>query len=924
MSRHKSINLAGLNNKTLRASLLTIFLLILPLYNNLVSSQLHQDDSTASPLSSFLLSSGGNSPTAEIDTDGFTIDESLSDSLADQFFAKEELLKESEELHDGGSSSSSSSSPSTGDHHDQAKPVFSKICPYGFFQCQNGECVSPKWRCDGHYDCDDYSDEFNCTSVDPDNHKSGTDSVPLKPPPPPPKPTGTYNDDSSELTFNSTEEPLLLCSTGLTIRGFWMKKRIYFDIVSMGVRPPKVEIPAITQAFSVFFDIFNLGDRPLTSPVTSSSPSSKQIDQGTSDTTSVRSRSTIVGVDMDSDTKEVFWVELGKNAGVFSTIIEDEQFVSRHRRQLINKNKVYVDAGLLSPEDIALDGIGKNFYVTDAGLPAIVVCTMKHSHCQMIIRDIHKPRAIIADSTTGWLTYTDWGDHPGIYLVTMDGKKRETLIDTEVVWPNGLAPDYQTNQLYWADARLSKIERVDLATRKRTVLLQEKDANPFSLSLFENRIYWSDWQGNNIKTCDKNYGNDTKELMHAENVYGIHIYHSSLYNRVELHSISNPCWSKHCTHLCLLSPSGTNPTYANRKSGSIQGTCACPDSMALSAKDKSTCYEVNISFLLINVKNYIAQVFPDRIGLHVVDKIIYSKEHIIHDVASDWLHYRMFFFDAAKQHIYLADLSDKNFKIESFMPTSQSVRGLLYDTWSDNLYWLDSDRGTMSLCSVKGKFETVIRKDLERPISMVLDSKQRVFYIAMLGSMPHIMRTDIYGNEQSDVIVIGSDIGLPVALHLDEKLQRLYWADARRESIESLDLDINAQGGIKPNSRLIHRRKLGTILAFSVYEDHFLWTIKNGDYLYKARIPPSSSNDGGHQMGTAATSAKLGEEIKPVTFRLPPNPSAKDPSSDNKRIILVDPKSDLENIHSPCHKRGCSHGCVLDSSHTAVCVCPEA
>ena len=36
-------------------------------------------------------------------------------------------------------------------------------CPAEKFQCQHdGTCIPSNWRCDGHFDCDDKSDENDC------------------------------------------------------------------------------------------------------------------------------------------------------------------------------------------------------------------------------------------------------------------------------------------------------------------------------------------------------------------------------------------------------------------------------------------------------------------------------------------------------------------------------------------------------------------------------------------------------------------------------------------------------------------------------------------------------------------------------------------------------------------------------------------
>lgn len=60
------------------------------------------------------------------------------------------------------------------EHEETVKNVshlFPKTCPPNYFSCKDGKnCLSPKWQCDGHYDCEDYSDEFNCTHQDQNLH----------------------------------------------------------------------------------------------------------------------------------------------------------------------------------------------------------------------------------------------------------------------------------------------------------------------------------------------------------------------------------------------------------------------------------------------------------------------------------------------------------------------------------------------------------------------------------------------------------------------------------------------------------------------------------------------------------------------------------------------------------------------------------
>ena len=85
----------------------------------------------------------------------------------------------------------------------------------------------------------------------------------------------------------------------------------------------------------------------------------------------------------------------------------------------------------------------------------------------------------------------------------MDGKERTVLHSQHLAWPNGLTIDYTTHTLYWVDAKVLTIESsfIDGSNRRpiRTVGLR----HPFALTMFENSLYWSDWQRKSIYATTK-------------------------------------------------------------------------------------------------------------------------------------------------------------------------------------------------------------------------------------------------------------------------------------------------------------------------------------------------------------------------------------------------------------------------------------
>ena len=82
----------------------------------------------------------------------------------------------------------------------------------------------------------------------------------------------------------------------------------------------------------------------------------------------------------------------------------------------------------------------------------------------------------------------------------MDGSARTTLVSSGLMWVNSLAMDYQNRLLYWCDAGLDKIERVDLQGNNRVVILDLSSdfMHPFGLALFGDALFWSDWNHTSV------------------------------------------------------------------------------------------------------------------------------------------------------------------------------------------------------------------------------------------------------------------------------------------------------------------------------------------------------------------------------------------------------------------------------------------
>lgn len=92
----------------------------------------------------------------------------------------------------------------------------------------------------------------------------------------------------------------------------------------------------------------------------------------------------------------------------------------------------------------------------------------------------------------------------------MDGVDRRNVITANIKWPNGLAVDYKEPRLFWLDAHKDKssLESCDLDGKHRKILIDKSLPHPYSVTIYGDRVYWTDWERMSIETCNKKTGHD--------------------------------------------------------------------------------------------------------------------------------------------------------------------------------------------------------------------------------------------------------------------------------------------------------------------------------------------------------------------------------------------------------------------------------
>ncbi|XP_023799016.1 prolow-density lipoprotein receptor-related protein 1 [Cyanistes caeruleus] len=426
-------------------------------------------------------------------------------------------------------------------------------CNDSFFLCKNGNCISEALLCDNNNDCADGSDELNCfineclnkklsgCSQECEDLKIGYKCRC--------RPGFRLKDDGktcididecsttypcSQKCINTLGSYKCLCIEGYKLRPD---------------NPTSCKAVTDEEPFLIFANRYYLRKLNL---------------DGSNYTLLKQGLNNAVALDFDYREQMIYWTDVTTQGSMI-------------RRMHINGSNVQVlhRTGLSNPDGLAVDWVGGNLYWCDKGRDTIEVSKLNGAYRTVLVNSgLREPRALVVDVQNGYLYWTDWGDHSLIGKIGMDGTNRSVIVDTKITWPNGLTLDYINSRIYWADAREDYIEFASLDGSNRHTVLSQDIPHIFALTLFEDFIYWTDWETKSINRAHKTTGaNKTLLISTLHRPMDIHIYHPYRQPDVPNH----PCKTNNggCSNLCLLSPGGGHK-------------CACPTNFYLGS-DGKTC-----------------------------------------------------------------------------------------------------------------------------------------------------------------------------------------------------------------------------------------------------------------------------------------------------------------------------------------------
>lgn len=411
------------------------------------------------------------------------------------------------------------------------------------------------------------------------------------------------------------------------------------------------------------------------------------------------------------------------------------------------------------PDGVAIDWVGRNIYWTDAGTDRIEVARLDGSSRTILFNEgIDQPRAIVVHPEQGLMFWSDWGNNAKIERASLDGSDRMVIVDTNLTWPNGLAIDYQLSRIYWGDAKRDTIEMAKFDGSERRQIWSDLNSHLFGLTVFDQWVYFSDWQRRSVERVHKLTGEDREIIIdQLPDLMGIK---AVSYKLTKSASIENPCVinNGNCSHLCLYRIVNLNH----------ERVCACPTAYELSA-DQQTCV-VSKSYFLLLRKNDI-----QRIALE-------SKKFDVVPIAG-LVNPSSFDVNMPKNTVYWIDSKQRPTIYRSFINGSNtepivhlsidSPQSVAIDWIANNLYWTDSELKRIEVSRLDGTFRRVLFHDSKKiPHSLAVDPISGFLFWSDFLSNGKIERSLLDGEKSH---TIAENVGHATSLTLDYSEQRVYW-----------------------------------------------------------------------------------------------------------------------------------------------------
>ncbi|KAK3853890.1 hypothetical protein Pcinc_039590 [Petrolisthes cinctipes] len=286
--------------------------------------------------------------------------------------------------------------------------------------------------------------------------------------------------------------------------------------------------------------------------------------------------------------------------------------------------------------------------------------------------------------------------------------------------------------------------------------------------------------------------------------------------------------------------------------------------------------ETNMKALITSLKNTIALDFYHS---SVGDVIFWT------DVVDDKIY---------RGTLMAGALSNIEVVVQTGLATAE---GLAVDWLAENLYWVESNLDQIEVAKLNGSYRrTLVSGAMASPRAISLDPRLGImFWTDWEENKARIESCSMSGEGRRVVISVNESTqgygGWPNGLTLDYALKRIYWIDAKADSIHTSLYD-----GSDPREVLREHNHLSHPFAISLFGNYVYWT----DWRTNSVIRANKFD---------------GSEVTDIQRTV----------TQPFDIQVLHPSRQPRDGPNPCQENngGCSHLCLLSFNGTRQCNCPH-
>ncbi|XP_070532290.1 very low-density lipoprotein receptor-like isoform X1 [Ptychodera flava] len=155
-------------------------------------------------------------------------------------------------------------------------------------------------------------------------------------------------------------------------------------------------------------------------------------------------------------------------------------------------------------------------------------------------------------------------------------------------------------------------------------------------------------------------------------------------------------------------------------------------------------------------------------------------------------------------------------EIRVLLKRVEIVEGLAVDWIGRNLYYTNTGIDMIGVCTLSGLHQSkIIDQDLDEPRGIALDPNSGYMYWTDWGNRPKIERAWMDGTHREAIVT--EKLVFPNGITIDYVMQKLYWVDASHDVIEYSNMDGSDRTTLKHAT--VHHP-----FAIDVFEDRVYWS----------------------------------------------------------------------------------------------------